>query len=347
MRRQPAATSRIPCDTVTVMLEVRQTAIYAEWFAALRDRRQGCIDIRIRRLSPRNPGDVKPVGEGVSSCASTTAPVIASTCSTGQGVRGSARRRTSLRKIATSAAKALARECGAEIWARPSPLPGIRADHLGDRGRHGCLPEAALEEGDPVLVAAAPGDIAPREGHEPRAREAGLGREPQGAFPSGNPEFATILKVVSALGLQLHAAPGKRPKARPDFAVAAEEERNTMNKLEIHPPSDLNSPARPRTQPGRLRHPLPSPRGDSWFTVGALNPPANANLLFEMRFGADRRGDQLRDARRHLAAHGRYAARPGFRRPADRSARKRAWEPAVLWQQRPDRRWACVPTAWR
>ncbi len=49
------------------MIEVRQTAIYAEWFAGLRDRQAKTrIDIRIRRLSLGNAGDVKPVGEGVS-----------------------------------------------------------------------------------------------------------------------------------------------------------------------------------------------------------------------------------------------------------------------------------------
>ena len=49
------------------MLEVRQTSVYSEWFADLRDRTaKGRIDIRIRRLSLGNPGDVKPVGEGVS-----------------------------------------------------------------------------------------------------------------------------------------------------------------------------------------------------------------------------------------------------------------------------------------
>lgn len=49
------------------MIEVRQTAVYAEWFAGLRDRRvKTRIDIRIRRLSLGNAGDVKPVGEGVS-----------------------------------------------------------------------------------------------------------------------------------------------------------------------------------------------------------------------------------------------------------------------------------------
>jgi putative addiction module killer protein len=49
------------------MLEVRQTNAYSEWFANLRDRvAKVRIDIRIRRLSLGNPGDVKPVGEGVS-----------------------------------------------------------------------------------------------------------------------------------------------------------------------------------------------------------------------------------------------------------------------------------------
>ena len=49
------------------MLEVRQTATYAEWFASLRDRiAKTRIDIRIRRLSLGNPGDAKPIGEGVS-----------------------------------------------------------------------------------------------------------------------------------------------------------------------------------------------------------------------------------------------------------------------------------------
>ena len=49
------------------MLEVRQTDAYSEWFGNLRDRTAKTrIDIRIRRLSLGNAGDVKPVGEGVS-----------------------------------------------------------------------------------------------------------------------------------------------------------------------------------------------------------------------------------------------------------------------------------------
>ena len=41
------------------------------------------------------------------------------------------------------------------------------------------------------------------------ARDAGLGREGlyKALSAEGNPEFATIMKVIAALGLQLHASP--------------------------------------------------------------------------------------------------------------------------------------------
>jgi probable addiction module antidote protein len=69
--------------------------------------------------------------------------------------------------------------------------------------------EAALEDGDAQLVAAALGDIARAKGMAQIAREAGLGRESlyKALSPDGNPELATVLKVVRALGLRLHAVP--------------------------------------------------------------------------------------------------------------------------------------------
>jgi putative addiction module killer protein len=49
------------------MIEVRQTEVFVEWFAHLRDRQaRSRITARIRRLSLGNPGDVKPVGGGLS-----------------------------------------------------------------------------------------------------------------------------------------------------------------------------------------------------------------------------------------------------------------------------------------
>lgn len=67
--------------------------------------------------------------------------------------------------------------------------------------------EAAMEDGDPRVIAAALGNIARARGMTELAREAGLGRESlyKALSPDGNPEFSTILKVVRALGLRLHA----------------------------------------------------------------------------------------------------------------------------------------------
>ena len=54
-------------DTLRGVNEVRQTEVYARWFASLRDQQaKARINIRIRRLSLGNLGDVRPVGEGVS-----------------------------------------------------------------------------------------------------------------------------------------------------------------------------------------------------------------------------------------------------------------------------------------
>ncbi len=72
--------------------------------------------------------------------------------------------------------------------------------------------EAVLEDGDPALISAALGDIARARGMTEIAREAGLGRESlyKALSPEGNPEFATVMKVVRALGLKLHVESSHR-----------------------------------------------------------------------------------------------------------------------------------------
>jgi putative addiction module killer protein len=49
------------------MIEIRQTETFSNWLGSLRDRQARIrIQVRIDRLALGNPGDVKPVGEGVS-----------------------------------------------------------------------------------------------------------------------------------------------------------------------------------------------------------------------------------------------------------------------------------------
>jgi probable addiction module antidote protein len=70
--------------------------------------------------------------------------------------------------------------------------------------------DACFEEddGDGVLIRAALNDIARAKGMTQIARDAGLGRESlyKALGSTGNPEFATIMKVMKALGLRLHAS---------------------------------------------------------------------------------------------------------------------------------------------
>jgi len=86
--------------------------------------------------------------------------------------------------------------------------PWDAAEHLATEEDMAAYLEAALEDGDPALIAAALGDIARAKGMSEIARETGLGRESlyKALSPDGNPEFSTVLKVVRALGLRLHAA---------------------------------------------------------------------------------------------------------------------------------------------
>jgi len=49
------------------MIEIRKTEIFAKWLDGLRDiSARARVQARIERLAAGNPGDVKPVGEGVS-----------------------------------------------------------------------------------------------------------------------------------------------------------------------------------------------------------------------------------------------------------------------------------------
>src|SRR3569832_838749 len=83
------------------------------------------------------------------------------------------------------------------------------AEHLRTPEEMAAYLEACLAEanGDAAFIAKALGDIARAKGMSQVAREAGLSRESLYKALSGerSPDFETILKVVGALGLELHA----------------------------------------------------------------------------------------------------------------------------------------------
>jgi probable addiction module antidote protein len=85
------------------------------------------------------------------------------------------------------------------------------ADHLKSDADVIAYLEAAFEDGDSGVVAAALGDIARAKGMTKVARQAGLGRESlyKALSAGGNPELGTILRVVRALGIKLHAVPAR------------------------------------------------------------------------------------------------------------------------------------------
>ena len=71
--------------------------------------------------------------------------------------------------------------------------------------------EAAVEEGDPALVAAALGDVARARNMSELARETGLTRQGLYKALSGESEtsFATVMKIAQALGLRIAFVPDK------------------------------------------------------------------------------------------------------------------------------------------
>ena len=100
--------------------------------------------------------------------------------------------------------------------ARTRTRPWDAADHLESDEDIVAYLEAAFEDGDPALIAAALGDVARARGMTQVAADAGLGRESlyKALSPSGNPELATVLKVMQAMGL------GLRPFSASDPAGA-------------------------------------------------------------------------------------------------------------------------------
>ena len=101
-----------------------------------------------------------------------------------------------------------------EKFTRFDPVDHLRSDEDMAMYLDACLEE---DPGDGSVVRAALNDIARAQGMTQLARDTGISREGlyKALSPSGNPEFSTILKVIKALKIKLHAQP-----KRDDLAVA-------------------------------------------------------------------------------------------------------------------------------
>ena len=137
------------------------------------------------------------------------------------------------------------------------------AEHLRTPEEMAAYFEACLEEadGDASFIAKALGDIARAKGMSQVARDAGLSRESLYKALSGerSPDFETVLKVVGALGLELHAkvanesaGSGTGQVAKPPVkAAAAEAGRRRASRAAAQASGAAGDP-RPRTRRQRV-----------------------------------------------------------------------------------------------
>lgn len=86
------------------------------------------------------------------------------------------------------------------------------AEHLDSPKAILAYLNAAFEDGDPELIAAALGDVARAKGMSKVAKTAGVSREAlyKSLSKEGDPKLTTLLGVAKALGVKLSAVPKKK-----------------------------------------------------------------------------------------------------------------------------------------
>jgi len=94
-----------------------------------------------------------------------------------------------------------------EKFTRWDPVDSLKTEEDMALYLDACLDE---DPGDGTLVRAALNDVARARGMSQLAKDTGITRDGlyKALSPSGNPEFSTVLKVIKALGLKLHATQG-------------------------------------------------------------------------------------------------------------------------------------------
>lgn len=94
--------------------------------------------------------------------------------------------------------------------------PYDSAAYLKDAGAIAAYMSEALATNDPAFIRKAVGTVARARGMSEIARASGLSRESlyKALGVDGNPEFATVLRVLRACGLHLAAIPDEAPRRR-------------------------------------------------------------------------------------------------------------------------------------
>ena len=165
---------------------IRETDVYKKWFAKLKDTvAKARILVRLRRMSLGNFGEFRN-GELVILLAG-----------------GISRRKQ----------KTL---LGQRSWLRICEEAEMKTkttiwkaeNHLKTKEEREAYLNAAFEDGDASVIAAALGDIARAEGMSKVAKKTGLGRESlyKTLSADGNPALSTILKILKAFDFNLRAA---------------------------------------------------------------------------------------------------------------------------------------------
>jgi probable addiction module antidote protein len=127
--------------------------------------------------------------------------------------------------------------------------------YLKDENDYQLYLAQAFEGGDPVEIQAALGDVAKARGMTALARESGIAREAlyRALSNKGNAEFATIMKVLAAMGLHLTLA---RPEAPRKAASKSKAATKTVAAKKPQPASKRGGSAtsKSRTRSGSAVH---------------------------------------------------------------------------------------------
>ena len=191
-------------------MTIRETSVYKKWFARLRDTvAKARILVWLRRASIGNYGETRDLGDGVLEFKFRFGPGcrIYFTERNGELIILLAGGDKSTQSSDIANAKELARNLRGEDMKTKTTAWNV-ADHLKTKESREAYLNAAFEDGDASVIAAALGDIAKAEGMSKVAKRTGLGRESlyKALSPDGNPALSTILKVVRAFELNLRVA---------------------------------------------------------------------------------------------------------------------------------------------